>query len=95
MESDTNLIPLVEESLRLMHKCKSCQQVAELPRQTSHTLQMRKYDFSLQVDARLRQKYLIDGRGNFAADCYFAFTMEMRVALILSFLMACKMQQYI
>ena len=44
--------------------------MAELPRQTSHTLQMRKYDFSLQVDAKLRQKYLLDGGGNFVADCY-------------------------
>lgn len=92
-ESDINLIPLVEESLGLMHKCRSCQQVAELPRQTSHTLQMRKYDFSfsffsLQVDAQLRQKYLLDGGGNFVADCYFAFTVEMKAAVLQSFLTA-------
>ena len=69
--------------------------MAELLRQTSHTLQMRKYDFSLQVDAKLREKHLLDGGGNFVADCYFAFTAELRVDIIQPFLMACKMQQYI
>ncbi len=44
--------------------------MTELPRQPSHTLQMRKYDFSFQVDTGLREKYLLDGRGNFVADCY-------------------------
>lgn len=56
--------------------------MAELPRQTSHTLQMRKHDFSLQVDAKLWEKYLLDGEGNFVADCYFTFTMELKGAVI-------------
>lgn len=64
-----------------MHKCRSCQQVTELPRQTSHTLQMRKYDFSLQLTQSL-ENCLLDGGGNFVAECYFAFTVKLRVDVI-------------
>lgn len=69
--------------------------MADLPRQTSHTLQMRTYDFTLQVDAKLTQKYLLDGRGNFGSDCYFTLPVELRVGVIHRLLRACKMQQYI
>lgn len=68
MESDTNLIPLLEEIRRLMHKCRSCQQVAALPRQTSHTLQMRKVWFHFKLMQSPEKKYLLDGGGNFVAD---------------------------
>lgn len=82
VEGDTNLIPLLEEIQRLMHKCRSCQQVAELPRQSSHTLQMRKYNFSLQVASKLADRHVRDGGGNFVADCSFALTVKLRVDMI-------------
>ena len=42
--------------------------MAELPRQTSHTLQMRKVRFHFKLTQSPEKKYLLDGGGNFVAD---------------------------